>query len=157
MHPFNKFRLLPSIYIKFSSPVIQICSKNSETTELKMTLTGMCLHKCFSTGIYLLYRCSDFWQSFEMGISWSRMKEWSNSPEWENWIRYIEVYLGPYQRSYAMKMFLQKSTKSLTIFAERSIIDNWQAPTYASGTLTFIIFSSCKSSTVFLHKFFWNI
>ena len=37
------------MYIYLSSPVIQICSKNSETTELKLTLTGICLYKCFSS------------------------------------------------------------------------------------------------------------
>ena len=37
------------MYIYLSSPVIQICSKNSETTELKLTLMEKCLHKCFSS------------------------------------------------------------------------------------------------------------
>ena len=37
------------IYIYLTSPVIQICSKNSEATELKLTLMANCLRKCFSS------------------------------------------------------------------------------------------------------------
>ena len=36
-------------YISLSSPVIQLCRKNSETTELTLTLMGKWLHKCFSS------------------------------------------------------------------------------------------------------------
>ena len=57
-----------------SSPVIQICSKNSETTELKLTLTGMRLQKCFSSQGSIYYTDVPIIENERMK-QFSRMRE----------------------------------------------------------------------------------
>ena len=83
-----------------------------------------------------------------------RMKQFSRMRELDKVYRGLFRTLSKIRCGKNVFAEIVNDWKSLTIFRKRSIKANWQGPRYASGTLTFFIFSSCKSSAVFLHKCF---